>query len=175
MVLTTQCVWMCMAGKRGTTFVDCCVTAIQVHIDKQSHEYIVHGPNRNCMRDKEAQQLLNTAALQLQSTLISGPDGYIIHGPNRPMCTAGKRGTTFVECCFSAMTIDIDKRSRWIHRPWTKRQNIVEHCFTAMTIHTDKEVPMDTSSMDHTDQCVWQEKMAQHLFNADSHNDNPLR
>ncbi len=37
-----------MAGKRGTTFVEHSFTALTIHTDKQSHEYIVHGPNRHC-------------------------------------------------------------------------------------------------------------------------------
>jgi hypothetical protein len=63
------------------------------------------------MAGKEAQRLFEKLLHSNENPRCKRSDGYIIHGPNQSMRKAGIKGTTFVERCFTAMTIYTDKRS----------------------------------------------------------------
>ncbi len=115
-------------------------------LNAASHQWKSENPHREAVMDTSSMDLTGKCVRREKRhnicwTLLHSNDNlhwYIFHGPNRLMCTARKRGTTFVEHCFT----------QWQSTP------ISSH--------------MDTSSMDLTGQCVWREKDAQHLLNAAS-------
>ncbi len=143
---------MCMAGKRGTTFVEWRF-AVTIHIKKWSDRYIVHGPKQPmCTARKKMHNIFRCCFTARTIHTDKQSDGYIVHVPN-----------------WSAVT--------WIHHPWNNKANAYgrkkRHNICWLLLHSnDKSTPtsshMDTWSMDLTGQYVWREKDAQHLLNTAS-------
>ncbi len=131
---------MFTAGKRGTKSVERCCTAMTIHTDKQSHEYILNGTNWHYGIKRH--KTFVASAHSNDNPHCKRSDRCIVHGPNRQMFTAGKRDTTFVERWFTAMTIHTEKRpGRYtIHEPNGSMCTAGKRCTTSFMDITGQRV-----------------------------------